>query len=251
VVGLFVSDFYRGASDWVLQGRAQDLVTLVVAVPLLTVSIVLAARNSIRGYLLWLGTVGYLTYSYAIFAFDVQFNALFPVYVAILGLTIYSLVLGLGGVNARAVAESFDDATPTGWIGGFLVGVCVLAALLWLSEDIPSIMSGHLPASLANSGLPTNPIHVLDLAIVLPGGVVTGLFLLMRRPWGYVLGGYYLVKFATLGLAINAINAFSLAAGQPIDVGPGAAFAIITVTSIVLIWLYLKGLHSPVVHGGA
>jgi hypothetical protein len=243
-VGLFVPRFYRDAPTWVIQTRAQDLVTLVLAVPLLAISLLLGAGGSIRGYLLWMGVVGYLIYSYAIYCFSVQFNELFLVYVVIFGLSVYTLVLGLVSVDPRVIARSACSA-PTGWIGGFLIAVCILVALLWLADVMPVTIAGRAPSSIVGTGLLTNPVEVLDLGIVLPGGVVTGLFLLARRPWGYLLGGYYLVKFATLGVAVNAISVLSLAAGQPVDVTPGAIFAVITICSVVLTWLYLKAVRQP------
>lgn len=246
VGGLFVPSLYRGSPAWIIQARAQDIVTLVVAVPLLTVSLAFAARGSVRGYLLWMGTIGYLIYSYVIFAFDVPFNGLFLTYVAILGLSIYSLVFGLIAVDPRGIARSFGARTPTGWIGGALLGICILAGLLWLSDDVPAIIGGHPPGDLAEYALLTNPVHVLDLGIVLPGGILTGLLVLRRRPWGYILAGYYLVKFLALGLAINAISVISLVAGQPIDVAVSAMFAVISVIAVVLTWLYLKSVQ-PVV----
>jgi hypothetical protein len=246
VVGLLVPGTYRGNANWALQGQAQDLVTLVVALPLLATSLVLAARGSVRGTVLWLGTLGYLIYSYVLYAFDVQFNALFLVYVAILGLAIYSLILGLGNADVVGIARSFRSTTPTGWIGGFLVGVCVLTTFLWLAEDVPAMIAGRIPARIVDYGLPTNPVHVLDLSVVLPGGILTGLLLLRHRPWGYVLAGYYLVKFATLGLVINAINGFSLAAGQPIDVIPGALFAAITIAGLLLTWRYIASIDPTI-----
>jgi hypothetical protein len=244
-VGLFVPGFYRDVPNWVLQEHAQDLVTLVAAIPLLAISLALARRGSIRGYLLWLGTIGYLTYSYAIYAFDVSFNALFLGYVAILGLSIYSLILGLTAVNPRTVAQSFGERTPARLIGWFLIVVCALVGLLWLADDVPAVVGGSLPASMAGTGLMTNPIHVLDLGIVLPGGILIGFFLARRRPLGYVLGGYFLVKFAMLGLGIQAINLFTLMAHEPIDVVPTIIFGVITVISIVLTWLFLRNVQAP------
>jgi hypothetical protein len=52
-------------------------------------------------------------------------------------------------------------------------------------------------------GLLNNPIHVLDLGLVLPAAVLTGVLLARRRPWGFVLGAYFLVKFTTLGTSFG------------------------------------------------
>ena len=41
--------------------------------------------------------------------------------------------------------------------------------MLWLSELIPASLSGEVPKSVTDAGLWVNPIHVLDLAVLLPG----------------------------------------------------------------------------------
>ena len=53
------------------------------------------------------------------------------------------------------------------------------------------------------------------LGLVLPAAVLTGVLLVRRRPWGFVLGAYFLVKFTTLGLAIMSMSVFMVADGQP------------------------------------
>src|ERR1700682_6720730 len=63
--GLLVPGFYRDAPTWVSQARGQDLVTLVVGVPLLVVGLIGARRGSVRCLLLWLGAVGYMALAYA------------------------------------------------------------------------------------------------------------------------------------------------------------------------------------------
>src|SRR5437867_839418 len=94
--GLFVPNFYRDSPLSIPLERANDLAALLVGVPLMIVSLRLAARGSVRGYLLWMGVAGWALYIGAIDAFSLQFNALFLAYVAILGLATYILILGLG-----------------------------------------------------------------------------------------------------------------------------------------------------------
>jgi len=75
--GIFARGLYRDAPDWVLQARAQDAVSLAVVVPVLPIAALRLGRSR-RLQLVWLGALAYLVYAYAIFAFDVGFNALFP-----------------------------------------------------------------------------------------------------------------------------------------------------------------------------
>jgi hypothetical protein len=243
--GLLAPGVYRDAPVWVAQARGQDLVTLVVALPLLVAGLIGVERGSGRSTLLWIGVVGYLAYAYATYAFGAHFNGLFLVYVGIFGLALYTLVLGLLGVDAAGLAGTFRRSTPTRLVGGSLIGMGALTAVLWLAEDVPAVLSSRVPATVADAGLLTNPIHVLDLAIVLPGAVLTGALLVRRRPWGFVLGAYFLVKFATLGLAIISMSLFMLAEGQPFDVPLSVVFTVWTAATVVLAWRFLSSISPP------
>src|SRR5687767_5503167 len=70
------------------QEQAADLITLVLALPLLLVSTSLAFRGSLRGRLLLAGTLGYFLYTYASMAFLASYNELFLVYVALFALSL-------------------------------------------------------------------------------------------------------------------------------------------------------------------
>jgi hypothetical protein len=246
-VGLFAPGFYRDSPISFPFEHGNDLAALVVGIPLLIVSLVFAARGSVRGYLLWMGTVGWAAYLGAIDAFSLQFNALFLAYVAILGLAIYTLILGLAAVDARAIARSFGDDTPTGWVGSYLIVASVLTALLWLSDIVPSIVAGIPPTAIAGRGIPVEPSHVLDLGILLPASILAGILLLRRHPWGYLLGGICLGLLVPLLATINVAAFFQLAAGQPIAAGPVTAYAVILVVNVVFTWRYFRNIHDAIV----
>ena len=98
--GLFVIGLYRDAPDWALQARAQDAVSLGVVLPVMLASAALIGRS--RGMqLVWLGGLAYIVYDYAIAAFDVHFNALFPAYIALLSLALYLVIFGLLRIDSE------------------------------------------------------------------------------------------------------------------------------------------------------
>jgi hypothetical protein len=245
-VGLFVPNFYRDSPLSIPLEHANDLAILIVGIPLLVVSFVLATRGSIRGYLLWMGVVGWALYIGAIDAFSLQFNALFLAYVAILGLATYTLILGLGAADTSAIALAFGDEAPTRLIGGYLIVAALLTALLWLSDIVPAIVAGGAPMAIAGRGLPVEPSHVLDLGLLLPASFLSGILLIRRHPWGYLLGGVCLTLLIPLLAAVNLAPIFLVAAGQPIAVGPVAAYAVILVLNLVLFRLYLRSVHTPI-----
>lgn len=109
VVGLFVPEFYRDSSVLLPQMYGQDLLTLVVAVPVLAIALYFAYRGSMRGYIVWIGVTGYLLYTYASYAFMTAFNELYLVYVTLLWLTLFTFVGGMIRLNADALKQSLGD----------------------------------------------------------------------------------------------------------------------------------------------
>jgi hypothetical protein len=95
--GLLVTGLYRDTDEGIRQARATDLVTLFIAVPALAAGIWRAHAGSVGGRLVAIAALGYLSYSYAIYAFSVVIGPLTPVHIAILGLATWALVLAVGG----------------------------------------------------------------------------------------------------------------------------------------------------------
>src|SRR4051812_22164058 len=95
-VGLFATDWlYRDNALVTATFRGQDVVTLVVAVPLLVFGLVWEMRGSLRGRVLWLGMLFYAMYGYLFYAVAAAFNQFFLLYVAAFGLPLYALVFSV------------------------------------------------------------------------------------------------------------------------------------------------------------
>jgi hypothetical protein len=65
--GLGVPGIYRDVAWIRATWFGNDAATLFLALPLIVVSLRLVARGSRRGYLLWLGLLGYGVYNYAFY----------------------------------------------------------------------------------------------------------------------------------------------------------------------------------------
>jgi hypothetical protein len=179
--------YARETANWAAQGVGQDWADLLLAVPWLAIAGVLARSGSRRALLLLGGGFFYTLYEFAIYAFAVHFNALFLVYCAVLGLSAF----GLAGVAAILWNEDargwYSGPVPTRAVGIFLTAVGVLFSLLWLAEIVPALARGTVPRSVMEAGAATNPVHVIDLSVVLPVHIIAGISLLRRRPLGYAL----------------------------------------------------------------
>ncbi len=228
LLGLLTEWPYRLETDnWRLQARGQDIGNLVAVVVLVASAARMRAGSS-RAAELWLGTLLYLLYAYVVYAFAVHLGRLFLVYVAVLGLVFYTILAAWPALQpgraARGAARAF-----AGWT---LIGIGCLFALLWLSELIPAAVTGRVPASLELAGLIVNPVHVIDLAVVLPGMIVIGVLTLRGHDSGSMLTVPALWFSVLMGSSIVAAMLLILASGDA-----GALFAMAMVLVVVALSL--------------
>lgn len=204
--GLVSSPYAREAPAWAAQAIGQDWFDLVVVVPWLALC-GLGARRGARWRVLLAGSYAYVLYELFIYAFAIHFNALFLVYCATLGLAGYALV-----AIALDLARAPITVRGTRIGGGFLVSLGVLFALLWLAEDVPAMLRGASSRQLAESGLLTNPVHVIDFAFVLPAHVIAGV-LAWRR--GGLFGAVVLAFGALMATSIGGMMLVMQLTGAP------------------------------------
>ena len=76
----------------------------------------------------------------------------------------------------------------------------------WVSEVIPALAAGETSQSLAEVGLITNPVQVLDIGIVLPSFTVGSVALVRRRPLSYWLVPVMLAFAVSMDLALIGMD---------------------------------------------
>jgi hypothetical protein len=236
--GLFLPGLYREPPAFVPVLQAQDLVTLV-AVPILIGALVAAWRGSARATLVWVGLLGYVFYTYTGAAFAYFFNDFFLIYIALFSLSVFALVAAAAGLDVAALRRRFDGAEPRRAVAAFLVLIALMLGALELRENIQFLATDTLPTIITNSGGVTSFVYVLDLGIIAPLAVLSAVWLWRRAPWGYVLAGFLLIKGVAMGLALLAMDGFSLRAGQPTD-GLEIMWAVIAFGSLGMATWFLR-----------
>jgi hypothetical protein len=225
---LAVWPYKEETENWVLQARGQDLGNFL-AVGALLIGAMRMRVGSLRATQLWVGALLYLLYAYLVYAFAVHFGRLFLVYVAILGLVSYTLIAALSG-NARPSATPRAAAPQfAAWV---LIGTGVLFGLLWLGELAPATVSGQVPPSLKAAGLIVNPVHVIDLSVVLPGMVIVGVLALRGNQTGVFLTVPALVFSVLMGSSIIAAMAMIVARGDSSGLAPMGMVSVVVGLSL-------------------
>lgn len=243
-IGLFVDGFYRD-NAWATAGfRGNDLVTLVIVVPLMIGALALTRRGSARATLVWLGTVAYALYNYAFYLFGATFNELFLVYAALVSLAVWTLVLALPTLDVEALARCFAPRTPVRWIAANMLLIALFLGGMWGAQSIVFVAIGTLPQVITDSGIQTSIVFALDLALLMPAMAIGAVLLWRRRPWGYALGAILMIKGSAYTLALLAMSVFAANAhiAGAWDFAPFWAFFFLT--SLLATAALLRGLQS-------
>jgi hypothetical protein len=243
--GVFISGLYRNNPYFVAQAVGQDFISLIVVLPTLIVTAFLAGRGSPRARLIWLGALVYLVYTYVVAAFDNNFNSFFLVYVALLGCSLYALIGGLVTTDMPGIKASFTEKSPVKTISVYLAILAALFYFLWLSEIVPALVAGTVPPSVIENGTPTNAVHVLDMAWMLPSFGIAAFNLWRKQALGYTLAGALLTYGVLLTLAILSMVVWMTRGGQPVSVPQVIIFGALFVISLGMLIGYLTGLKYP------
>jgi hypothetical protein len=238
--GLILKSTYaRETTSWTVQAYGQDIANIVAAAALF-IAVYFVSKGSVKAFLVWIGVLLALIYPYIIYAFDIHFNSLFLVYVAIVGLSFYTLLGSLIHLHLASLQPSFAAPTGARAVSVFLLLVAILFALLWLSEDIPALVTGKIPQTVMESGLLTSPVHVLDLGLYLPAMIITAILLWKKMLLGYLLAIPLLVFNIFTGIGIVAAQFAASSKGLAASLSVELFIAAIVVVSLVLSVRFLR-----------
>lgn len=222
---LYPATIYSNSLSLAAQGQGQDVVTVIVVVPALLLSAWAVWRGVLAAKLIWFGALFYLAYTYAIGAFQVQFNALFLLYVIILGSASYALVLGFNTIEPQRVR--FTENAPVRVLSVIALVIAAAFYFIWLSDVVPALLNGTLPVSVVTDNIPTPSVAVLDMAFFLPLLIAGAVLLWRRQPSGYFVIGTAFSFGILIGIAVMAMIVATAQWGLVDSVSQVAIFAVI------------------------
>lgn len=227
---------------------AADVVTLILAIPLLVISTLSYRRGSLKGGFLLSGTLAYFLYNYGSLAFGSTYTNLFLVYVAIFSASLFGLILVLTSFDVPALPAHYSTRLPRRGISLFLIVSGVILLLVWLVLSIlPALFQGTAPLEVAF--YTTFITAVVDIGIVAPVLIAAGVLLRRRAPIGYLLAPLLLVFTVTLGLNLTAAGIAQILTGV-ISIGQALGFTvpfvILTLIAIGLTASLFRNFSEPI-----
>ena len=236
--GLYRYDTIASSS----QEIGQDIVTLLVGLPLLVYAMLRARKDAMRGKLLLTGGLAYFLYTYASMSFLTAFNAFFLVYVALFSLSLFAFILALMALNPAEVAAHIGERFPRRAITTYFLVVAGFLALAWLGLVVPPMLTGTAPAGLESAT--SMVIQALDLGVIVPTAILTVLLLRKGNAWGYTLSLVVLLKILTMGAALISMIAVQLLSGVAVDPVVTIGFGVISLSGIILAAMTLRTIRD-------
>jgi len=202
---------YRTSPTSLNQLRGSDAATLFLIAPLALAAAALARRRHRAAPLLATGIGAYALYSYAQVVIGQEYLRLpgnverfFPLLLGVFVLAGGAVVLGQRATPATLPALSAGMARLVS-----IVLLCV-AAFLVLGLHLPSMVTAWQdPSSMteyASSPTPFWMIKLMDLGIIVPVAVATGVGLLRGAPWAMRVMYPLLTAYACLGTSVAAMG---------------------------------------------
>jgi len=181
LVGLILPDSVYPSEEFIRSFLVNDVINLLIGLPILLGSRWLTRRGNLIGLLFWPGALLYVLYNYTAYIFGLPINWMVLAYIALVllsGITIFDLLFS---IDRESVKEQLSGNVPVKISGWFLV----LFGALFLFRAIGVITE----ASTNGTAVAVSEIGVLIADIVLSVLMIVGGALLLRRsPLGYTSG---------------------------------------------------------------
>jgi hypothetical protein len=232
---MIVSGVYRyNAQRVVAEGIGWDVFTLFAAVPALLLCQIWLARGTLRARLFALGVLAYLFYQYLMYSVAWAFGPLFLLFVIIFALSLVTIVRIVSTINMEDLDSRTGGRFPALGMGIFSLAMAALLIIMWLAR-IAAAMRGKIDGVLL--GQTTLVVQALDLGLVVPLAIFTGVTALRRRRIGYLLSSVVVIKGVAMAAAICAMLIAAWIVEGTADVVPFLLFA---AAAAVALWLAFR-----------
>jgi hypothetical protein len=210
--GFFIAGLYRD-NNWIVSAmRANDLVTLLIAVPLLLISLYYTRRGSLTGTTLWLGTLYYALYNNMYYLVGTTFNPFFLIYTAIFAVSAFTLIYGLTSLDLQVITEYCKPKASTKWISGYMFLFAAILCVMWIGQWTVFVLTGTIPQLILDTGGFTHLIAAFDLSMIATPIVLGAIWLLKARPWGFVISAMILIQCTLTCIVLIVTAPFQAAA---------------------------------------
>jgi hypothetical protein len=215
-----------------------DVVNILIGLPILLGSMCLARRDKLIGLLFWPGALFYVLYNYLIYVFAMPLNVAFLLHLVLVTMSVYTLIGLIAGIDGKPVSQRLAGTVPERLAGGVLAGLGLLFLLQVIGAILTSLSS---QTSVAETEL---ALHVSDFMIA-PALIIGGVLLWQRKEFGYVIGLGLLFQISMLFIALIVVLLLQpLLTTAPFALVDVIVVAIMGLVCFVPFGIYVRGVAA-------
>jgi hypothetical protein len=181
VAGLLYPTLFYPTDELFQSFVPNDVVNLLIGLPILLGSMWLARRGKLIGLLFWPGALFYVFYTYVVYVLSMPLNVAFLLHLTLVTLSAYTTIGLVASIDGNAVQHRLAGAVPERVGGGVIAGFGVLFFVRVVGVLVSALIS-QTPVAATELAL-----HVTDFLIA-PAFVIGGVLLWRRQALGYVTG---------------------------------------------------------------
>lgn len=213
--------------------KGTDIVMIAIAFVLLMDVIFLSPKRFAK--LFAAGLQCSLLYASVCLVMGVSFNRLFPIYLVQFSSSLFAFIYTIFSIKEQdCFCEALYDKKLKGTALFMIIGGC--SVLVWLTFIIPAIISGT-PKEFIEI-YTTEPTFVLDLGIIFPTCLGTGIGLLKKSKFTYAVASVLLTLITCVGLCVIFQTIVQLQLGVVLEIGQMLglvlSFVILGIIAIIL-----------------
>jgi hypothetical protein len=215
-----------------------DVINLVLVLPILLGSIWFARRGKLLGLLFWPGAIFVVFYNAVAYVFALPLNAGFLLNLGLVTTSAYTMIGLVASVDGDAVKRRLSGAVPEKVAGGILAGLGGLFLLLAVSS-VGSALVNQTPIAEADLA-----VQVAD-SLIAPASIIGGILLWRREPLGYVTGAGLLFQVSMLFIgAIGFVLLQPLLTAAPFALSDVIVLSIMGLICFIPFGLFVRGVVS-------
>jgi hypothetical protein len=172
-----------------------DVVNLLIGVPILLGSMWLTWRGKLIGLLFWPGALFYVLYNYIAYIFGIPFNTMYPLFLALVTSSVYTIISLIANIDRTVVKKQLAGVVPERAAGGILAGLGALFGLRAIAVMVGALVN-QTPIATTEF-----PVLIADF-LVSPAFIIGGSLLWRRKALGYVAGLGLLFQMSTLFIGL-------------------------------------------------
>jgi hypothetical protein len=200
ILGIFFGSTIYPTDELFSNFISNDVVNLIIGIPIILASIFLTQRSKLIGLLFWPGALLFVIYNYLIYVLAIPLNWVFLLYLTLIALSVYTIISLTTSIDGTKIQQQL-----TGVVHERISGVILVAMGFLFMLQASGAMIDAFINQIQITGLEF-AVHVADFSIS-PVLVIGGILLWRRKEFGYVsgLGLLFQASMLFIGLIVFLI----------------------------------------------